>query len=213
MKIQRHQQILHQVARGLGAIVAMVIVPISPAMAGLRVTHSPIVRPSGNVPQMPVCYGSMPNQGERNLDAICLMGQPKVKPGIDMLTDQDQDGVPDALAAEFRKLMAAMNPGNGIGSNIGEYQRRVGQALRDMNERMPYSEATKASMREMAKLLGNDLGGPVRGGANSGGNRMNALERMEQLNKQMRQDPMFNKVQEYSDRYNQQEYEKSRPRR
>ncbi len=213
MKTQRHSRIWHsriwhQASFGLGAIVAIVIVPIHPAIAGLRVTAAPIVRPGRNVPQMPVCYGSMPNEAERNLDRLCAMGQPKVKPGIDMVTDQDQDGIPDALAAEFRKLKTAMNSRD-IRNDNGLYARRVGQALRDLNERMPYSEATKAAMREMSQMLDKQLG-PVQGRA-KGANQTNEIDRMVELNKQMRQDPMFNKIQEYSDRYDQREYEKLRP--
>jgi hypothetical protein len=203
----------HQLGRSLGwgfvAIAVGFVGPTGPALAaGLPL--APIVRPTSNhVPQLPVCYGSMPNQAIQNMDALCSMGKPKPQPGIDMVTDRDQDGVPDALAAEFRKMDAAMRAIDGMGrrespaAQLSAHQ--MATALREMNERMPYSAASKATMREMTQLMEQhanpygDVPAPVE-------------QRLVELNKQMEQDPMVQQIRNYYDRFEENKSEKSRSR-
>ncbi len=194
--------------RGFVAIAVGFVVPTGSALAA-GFSPAPIVRPTSNsVPQLSVCYGSMPNQAIQNLDALCAIGKPKPKLAIDMVTDRDQDGVPDELAAEFRKMDQAMRQIAGMGRRESPeaaqlYARQMANVLREMNERMPYSEATKAVMREIAQITEQKPIGemPAR-----------AEQRLEELGKQMERDPMMKQIQNYYNRFEENKYEKSRSR-
>jgi hypothetical protein len=186
----------HQLSQSC-AIAAITIAAIaSPSQA-----TPPILRPSGQ-PQRPSCFIEMPNQAMQNLDGLCVMGKPKPKAGIDMVTDRDKDGIPDELAAEFRKMDAIFDKTPPPGQEAAA-MRQMLQTLREMNERLPYSEASKAAMREMTQIL-------ERNGMNSF-NRSDD-KRMDQLNQQMQKDPMFNKIQELNNRYQALKYERNIPR-
>jgi hypothetical protein len=199
-----------------GIVISLVSLSVGHPALAVRVKRSaetPIVRAGGYVPPTSACYIERPNQLPQNLDEICQMGKPKAKPGIDMRTDRDKDGIPDELATEFRKLDAAMMSGTGNPAAAAGYQRRLAQALREMNERMPYAETSKAAMREMTQMIESD--NFMGGGRSHPQVRKQAeaqFRRMEELNQVMRQDPMFNQIQQYSNRFNQLKYEKSRLR-
>jgi hypothetical protein len=186
----------HQLSQSC-AIAAMTIAAIaSPSQAS-----PPIVRPSGQ-PQRPSCFIEMPNQAMQNLDGLCVMGKPKPKASIDMVTDQDKDGIPDELAVAFRKLDAIFEQTPPQGQEAAA-MRQMAQVLRELNERLPYAETTKAAMREMTQMMERGtLGGP--NPADS--------QRFTALDRQMRQDPVFNQIQELNSRYQQLKYERNMPR-
>jgi hypothetical protein len=186
----------HNLSQSLVFAAVTIVAIASPSHA-----TPPIVRPSGQ-PQLPSCFIEMPNQAMQDLNGLCAMGKPQPKAGIDMVTDRDKDGIPDELAAEFRKMDAIFEKTPPPGQEAAA-MRRMGQTLREMNERMPYSEASKAAMREMSQML-------EQGSMNS----PNATDRnrMDQLNQQMQKDPMFQKIQELNNRYQQLKYERNQPR-
>jgi hypothetical protein len=156
----------------------------------------PIVRPTG-APQRPICFVEMPNQAMQDLDGLCGMGKPKPQAGIDMVTDRDKDGIPDELAGEFRKVDAIMNRRTNSPAERLAQMRQAMQAMQAMSERLPYAPATKAAMREGVKLFVEGLT------ADNPRSRSNqaTYERLDQLTRQMEQDPAYKQVEQYRNQF------------
>jgi hypothetical protein len=157
----------------------------------------PIVRPTGS-PQRPLCFVEMPNQAMQDLDSLCGMGKPKPLAGIDLVTDRDKDGVPDELAAEFRKMDDLMDRRANSPAERMAMMRQAMQAMQAMSERLPYAPATQSAIREGVKLFLDEGFGtaPPRSRSNPGN-----YERFDQLNRQMQQDPVYQQVEQYRNRF------------
>jgi hypothetical protein len=162
----------------------------------------PVIRVTGAVPQTPSCFVEMPNQTLQNLDGLCQVGKPKAKRMMDLTTDLDRDGIPDELMVEFRKLDAIMQSPPGSSPAAGVVQmRQMMQAILALNERLPYAEATKEAMREMTKMMEADF----QGSPQASGDKAR-WQRMDTLQNQMNQDPMFKKFEEYSSRFHEKKW-------
>jgi hypothetical protein len=179
---------------------------VQAAMPSVVRSSPPIIRTTGTVPQQPSCFIEMPNQAMQNLDGLCQIGKPKTKTRklLDITTDLNKDGIPDELAAEFRKMDALIeNPASSPAESIAQ-QRQMWRNMMDMNERMPYAESTKAAMREMGQLAEANFQANNSQGAGSEAQ----WQRMSELGRRMDQDPVFRQVQEYSNRFQTQKWER-----
>jgi hypothetical protein len=177
---------------GLTTIGLTTIGGLSPAQA------NPVLRAKPNTEQVPGCYIEMPNALPRDLNELCMVGKVLGPRPIDILTDANNDGVPDELALEFDKIDRIQKNMYGQGKTSPEQQKagfqQMVEVMRDMNERMPYGESTKTAMRETTQLL-SKMGSGKSGAAE--------FERMAELQKLMRADPTYGKIDEYYRQYNQ----------
>jgi hypothetical protein len=163
------------------AIALTPIWTIAPAQA------NPILRAKPNTAQVPGCYIEMPNALPRDLSELCMVGKVLGPRTVDMVTDNDGDGIPDELALELQKFERVSRAAYQGGGPEGAQMQRVSQALLDMNERMPYGDATKAVIRELAALTS-----VPRSQASEP-----SIRRFDQLVNQMQQDPIYRQVDEY----------------
>jgi hypothetical protein len=177
---------------GLATIGLATIGLLAPAQA------NPILRAKPNTQQVPGCYIEMPNALPRDLNELCMVGKVLGPRPIDMVTDANKDGVPDELALEFDKIERIQTnmygPGKASPEQIKTGSQQMLEAIRSMNERMPYGESTKSAMRETTQLLSQMASGafnPVQS------------RRMGELGVLMRSDPMYGKIEGYYREYNQ----------
>jgi hypothetical protein len=172
----------------IGQFTLSIVVALTTILGAIATAQAnPIIRAKPNTEQVPGCYIEMPNALPRDLNELCMVGKVLGPRIVDMVTDNDGDGVPDELALELQKFERASRAAYQNGSPEGAQMQRVSQALLDMNERMPYSDATKTVIRELAALTSvprSTASEPT-------------IRRVDQLVNQMRQDPIFQKVDEY----------------
>jgi hypothetical protein len=117
---------------------------------------------------------------------------------FDMVTDRDQDGVPDDLVPLF-KQMDAMNRISSSTPEGRELQvKQMQQVFQTMGQRTPVSAATRRNLNELGKTMAalNQLntGAPDE-------QLMKQFERMGQLSQQLDKDPVMSKLNAYSRRY------------
>jgi hypothetical protein len=160
---------------------------------------APVIRASGLSSQIPACYIQTTNSGFQNLDAACLMGKVPEAQMFDMVTDRDQDGVPDDLVPLF-KQMDAMNRISSSTPEGRELQiKQMQQVFQTMAQRTPVAAATRQNLNELGKTMAalNQLNPGVEPDAKL----MKQLERMGQLSQQLDKDPVMSKLNAYSRRY------------
>jgi hypothetical protein len=189
---QTIQQLSLSLTIGLTTIGFTTIGSLTPAQA------NPVLRAKPNTQQVPGCYIEMPNALPRDLSELCMVGKILGQRSIDMVTDANNDGVPDELALEFDKFDRAQKSMYSAGTSSPEQikagSEKLFQALRDMNERMPYGASTKAAMRETTQLL-TQMGSGIFSEAQS--------KRMTELGALMHNDPMYARIEEYHSKYSQ----------
>jgi hypothetical protein len=151
---------------------------------------NPILRAKPNTEQVPGCYIEMPNALPRDLSQLCMVGKVLGPRTVDMVTDNDGDGIPDELAMELRQFERVSGAPSQDGEPASAQRQRVSQALLNLNARMPYSEATKTIIRELAVLTNT----PQLQASEP------SLRRFDQLVNQMQQDPIYRKVIEYREK-------------
>jgi hypothetical protein len=148
---------------------------------------NPILRAKPNTEQVPGCYIEMPNALPRDLSQLCMVGKVLGPRTVDMVTDNDGDGIPDELAMELRQFERVSRAAYQDGTPASAQRQRVAQALLNLNARMPYGEATKSVIRELAALTSTP-----RSQASEP-----SIRRFDQLVNQMQQDPIYRQVDEY----------------
>ncbi len=159
----------------------------------------PVVRASGFSPQVPACYIETTNSGFQNLDAACLMGKVPDPQMFDMVTDRDQDGVPDDLVPLF-KQMDAMNRISSSTPEGRELQvKQMQQVFQTMGQRTPIAAATRRNLNELGETMA--AFSKMQPGAAPDEKLMKQLERMGQLSQQLDKDPVMSKLNAYSRRY------------
>jgi hypothetical protein len=182
----------------------------------------PVIRPSATTKQMPVCYIESTQSGFRNLDAACLMGKGPELAALDMVTDRDQDGVPDDLVPFFRQMDRLSLIGSSRSSPQAE-QAMVEQFQKNMNnfaQRAPLSPATKADIQEFGKMMGGFAQMTSRYSPNNRSSQSPQADaqfqaqfqaqslKMGQIMQRLSKDPVMQQVNAYASRYQQNKYEK-----
>jgi hypothetical protein len=166
----------------------------------------PVVRANGFTKQVPSCYIETTNGGFQNLDANCLMGKVPDPEMFDMVTDRDGDGIPDDLMPLF-KQMEAMNK---VSSSTPEGRDRAAaqmqKVFQTMAQRTPVTAATRRNLNEIGELMtAFSKVKPFKPGTAPDApdaKLMKQYERLFELSKQLDKDPIMNKINAYSQRYN-----------
>jgi hypothetical protein len=169
------------------------------ASSAIAQPPAPVIRASGFSPQVPACYIETTSSGFQNLDAACLMGKVPEAQMFDMVTDRDNDGVPDDLVPLF-KQMAAMNK---ISSSTPEGRAfqvtQMKQVFQTMAQRTPIAAATRRNLNEMGETMA--ALSTIKPGVETDKKLMQQYERLGQLSQQLDKDPVLNKLNAYSRRY------------
>jgi hypothetical protein len=172
----------------------------SPAIAQ---SSAPVIRANGFTKQVPSCYIETTNSGLQNLDAACLMGKAPDPKLLDMVTDRDNDGVPDDLAVFFDR-MHAINRVSSSGPDRQEFQAaQIKKMFQELGQRAPVSPETRRNLNELADAS-SVFGKMGLGNRNSPAQQkqlMQQFERFSQLSMQLEKDPFMKKMNEYSRLY------------
>jgi hypothetical protein len=173
--------------------------PIGLANAAIAQPPAPVIRASGFSQQVPACYIETTNSGFQNLDAACLMGKVPDAQMFDMVTDRDNDGVPDDLVPLF-KQMEAMNRISSSTPEGREFQvMQMQKVFQTMAQRTPIAAASRRNLNEMGETMA--ALGRIKPGTEPDKKFMKRMERMGQLSQQLDKDPVLNKLNAYSRRY------------
>jgi hypothetical protein len=144
-----------------------------------------VVRAQPNHPNPPLCYIEMPGQTRRSLDQLCGVGfsAPSRK-----LSLYGPDGKPSpALIAAVKRLQnqtrSMADPTSGV------------KALREFSAQLPLSPNAQALMDQTANLIEQMHGSlSQKPAAGSRFSNPDVFNQLDQLNKQLRQDPSFIEV-------------------
>lgn len=63
---------------------------------------------------------------------------------IDLQTDANQDGLPDALVAAIQQVLTLDNPVSASNIDAAQRQAAIDAALTDLAARLPYADETRA---------------------------------------------------------------------
>jgi hypothetical protein len=185
---------------GLGSLVGSIGFLAPGAIAAPR-RMPPVIRANPNARQIPTCYIEMPNQGSMNLDGICEMGRPKTSGYLDMTTDRDKDGIPDALVEPFNQMLTAMQGGASSEAESNAQFGRFVDAFESLNSRIAYRPETAAAVKEMSQLMRQ---GPA--GMSDPAKRA----QVNQLDQQLEKDSTYTRLRSLYQQYSQQQYERTR---
>ncbi len=180
-----------------GLVSSWAIALASPAIAQ---TAPPVVRANGFTKQVPSCYIETTNNGFQNLDAACFMGKVPDPKMLDMVTDRDNDGVPDDLAAFFQRTSDLRK----VSSNRlegREFQANQMKAmLQELGQRAPVSPETRKNLNELANITSvfAKAGAGNRPSPAEEKQLLKQFERLSQISKQLEKDPFMKKMDEYS---------------
>jgi hypothetical protein len=172
----------------------------SPAIAQ---SAPPVIRANGFTQQVPSCYIETTNSGFQNLDAACLMGKTPDPQQFDMVTDRDNDGVPDDLVVFFKRMNDITKVAGG-GPERREFQGNQMKAiLQELGQRAPVSPETRKNLNELANAASvfSKIGSGNRPAPAQEQQLVKQLERFSQLSQQLAKDPFIKRMNEYSQLY------------
>jgi hypothetical protein len=178
----------------------------------------PVVRASGFTKQVPLCYIETQNSGFQSLDTACLMGKDLGAGTIDMVTDRDKDGVPDALVPFFQEMdkfgdLASAATPQARQALMGKMQK----TMNDFAQRSPLSPALKADFKRVVGALSTLAGiTPAQPGSSPSQRQLAqinaAAATLDTSMRRLQKDPFMKQVEQYSSRYQQNKYAKSQPK-
>jgi hypothetical protein len=176
----------------------------------------PVIRASGFTPQVPLCYIETTNSGFQNLDTACLMGKDRGAGTIDMVTDRDKDGVPDALVPFFQEMdkfgdLASAATPQARQALMGKMQK----SMNNFAERSPLSPALKADFKTMIGALSTIASiTPSQPGSSASQRQLAqinaAATNLDTSMRRLQKDPFMKQVEQYSSRYQENKYKKMR---